>query len=83
LLEGGGFSEIETAELEVVLEYDSPEDFTDFIREIAPPISALIAAGPSEKEGEAWNAITEAVRDASDADQVRFSNQVLVAAGRA
>jgi ubiquinone/menaquinone biosynthesis C-methylase UbiE len=83
LLEGGGFSDIEVRETEVVMEYDSPEDFTTFIREIAPPISALLASQPPEKQEEGWNAITEAVRDASDGESVRFPNLVLVAAGRA
>lgn len=83
LLEGGGFSEIEVDEIEVILEYDSPEEFTNFIREIAPPVSAMIAPHPPEKQEEAWNAITEAVRDASDGDKVHFSNLSLLAAGRA
>ena len=85
LLEGGGFSDVEVAELEVQLDYDSPEDFTTFIREIAPPISALIATGPEEKREAAWQEITEAVRDqATDDDgRVSMTNQVLVAAGRA
>ncbi len=83
LLEGGGFSDIEVDELDVLLEYDSPEDFTTFIKEIAPPVSAMIAPQPPEKQEEAWNAITEAVREASDGGQVKLSNQVLVASGRA
>jgi enediyne biosynthesis protein CalE5 len=83
LLEGGGFSDIEVDELEVVLEYDSPEDFTTFIKEIAPPVTAMIEPHPPEKQEEAWNAITEAVREASGGGQVRFSNLALVAAGRA
>ena len=38
LLEGGGFSDVEVEELEVTFEYDSPEEFTAFIRETIPPI---------------------------------------------
>ena len=83
LLEGGGFSDIQVEEEEVLLEYDSPEDFVTFIREIAPPITAMIEPHPPEKQEEAWNAITDAVRDASDGGQVRFSNLALVASGRA
>ncbi len=83
LLEGGEFSDVEVEELEVVLEFDSPEDFTTFVKEIAPPITAMMASQPPEKQEEAWNAITEAVRAASDGDQVRLPNMVLVASGRA
>ena len=82
LLEGGGFSDVEVEELDVVLEFDSPEDFTTFIREIAPPISALMASEPEERQAEAWQAITEAVR-AQAGESPSMTNQVLVAAGRA
>jgi enediyne biosynthesis protein CalE5 len=82
LLEGGGFSDVEVEELEVVLSYDSPEDFTTFIREIAPPISALMAGESEERQNEAWQAITDAVR-AEAGESVSLKNQVLVAAGRA
>jgi enediyne biosynthesis protein CalE5 len=84
LLEGGGFSDVEVDELEVVLNLDSPEDFTTFIRDIAPPITALIAQGPEERRDEAWQAITDAVRAQAGADgKLSLSNQVLVASGRA
>ena len=39
ILEGGGFSDVEVEEIELDFEYDSPEEFTRFIREIAPPVS--------------------------------------------
>jgi SAM-dependent methyltransferase len=84
LLAGGGFSDVEVEEAEVTFEWESPEDFTTFIREIAPPISAMIAPHPPEVQEETWAAITEAVREAAgDAGQVRFSSLVLLAAGRA
>jgi SAM-dependent methyltransferase len=84
LLEAAGFSEVEVEESEVAFEWQSPEEFTTFIREIAPPISSMIAPHPQEVQDEAWAAITEAIREATaDAGKVRFSNLVLLAAGRA
>jgi SAM-dependent methyltransferase len=84
LLEGGGFSEVEVEEAEVEFEWDSPEEFTTFIREIAPPISAMIDPHPQEVQDETWSAITEAVREAAgNGGAVRFSNLVLLASGRA
>jgi SAM-dependent methyltransferase len=84
LLSDGGFSDVEVEEAEVTFEWQSPEDFTTFIREIAPPISAMIDPHPQEVQDEAWAAITDAIRQvAGDDGTVRLSNLVLLASGRA
>lgn len=84
LLEGGGFSEVETEETEVLMEWPSPEEFTTFVHEIAPPITAMIDPHPQEVQDATWAAITDAVRGhAGDDGGVRFSNLCLLAAGRA
>jgi enediyne biosynthesis protein CalE5 len=83
LLEGGGFSEVETERAEVSFEWDSAEDFTTFVREIAPPISAMINPQPPDVQEETWGAITEAVREAAGDGPVNLSNVVLMASGRA
>ena len=84
LLEAGGFSDIEVEEGGVTMEWQSPEEFTTFIREIAPPINAMIDPHPPEVQDETWAAITEAIRQAAPDDgKVRLSNLVLLAVGRA
>jgi hypothetical protein len=84
LLEAAGFSDVEVEEAEVTFEWQSPEEFTTFIREIAPPITAMIAPHPQEVQDETWAAITEAIREAAgDGEAVTLSNLVLLAAGRA
>jgi enediyne biosynthesis protein CalE5 len=84
LLEAAGFSDVEVEEADVTFEWPSPEEFTNFIREIAPPISAMIDPHPPEVQDETWAAITEAIRQAAaDDGKVRFSNLALLAAGRA
>ena len=84
LLEAAGFSNVELEEAEVTFEWQSPEEFTTFIKEIAPPISAMIAPRPYEVQEETWAAITEAIRKASGhGGAVRLSNLVLLAAGGA
>ena len=84
ILEGGGFSDVQVEEVELDFEYDSPEEFTRFVREIAPPVSNLMASHPPETQDETWAAITEAVRaHAGDDGKVRMKNLALVAAGRA
>jgi enediyne biosynthesis protein CalE5 len=84
LLEGGGFSGVEVEETEVAFEWQSAEDFTTFIREIAPPITAMISPHPKDLQDETWAAITEAVRQAAGGDgKVAFTNLVLLAVGEA
>jgi SAM-dependent methyltransferase len=84
LLEAGGFSDVEVEETTVNFEWDSAEDFTTFIREIAPPVTAMIDPHPRDVQDATWAAITEATRQrAADDGSVGLSNQVLMAAGRA
>ena len=84
LLEGGGFSEVQVEEAEVVMPFESPEAFTTFIREIAPPIIAMIEPHPEDVQKRTWDAITEAAREVSAGDgTVTFTNQVLMATGSA
>lgn len=85
LLEGGGFSEVEVEEAEVEFTFASAEEFTTFIREIAPPVSAMMASHPEDVKAETWQAITDAVASqAAAADgSVTMTNLVLSATGRA
>jgi enediyne biosynthesis protein CalE5 len=84
LLEGGGFSDVQVEEDEVSFEWESPGDFTTFIKEIAPPISAMIDPHPEDVQNETWAAITEAIGEkADDSGKVSLTNLVLMAAGRA
>jgi ubiquinone/menaquinone biosynthesis C-methylase UbiE len=84
LLTDGGFSDVEVDQADVILEWESPEQFTTFVREIAPPISALMASHPADVQADTWAAITAAVREASGGDgPVRQTNLALLAVGRA
>ncbi len=84
LLGGGGFSEVKVEDVEVTFEWESPEEFTTFVREIAPPIRAIIDPHPEEVQDETWQAITDAIRQqAADDGSVKLTNLVLMAVGRA
>jgi len=84
LLGAAGFSDLEVEETEVTFEWRSPEEFTTFVKEIAPPIRAIIDPHPQEVQDETWAAITDAIRgEAADDGAVRLSNLALLAVGRA
>jgi enediyne biosynthesis protein CalE5 len=84
LLEAGGFSDVEVEEAEVSFEWESPDEFTTYVKEIAPPITAMIESHPLDVQDETWAAITEAIGALADDDgTVRTRNLALLAAGRA
>lgn len=84
ILEGGGFSDVQVEEAEVAFEWDSPEDFTTYVKDIVAPISALLAPHPEEVREATWAAITDAARGLADEDgTVRTNNLALIASGRA
>jgi SAM-dependent methyltransferase len=84
LLEGGGFSDVQMEDAEVTMQWQSPEDFTTFVKEIAPPIRAIIDPHSEEIQDETWQAITDAIRQqAADDGTVNLTNLVLMASGRA
>jgi len=85
LLTGGGFSDVEVEESSVTIEAESPEQYTQVIRDTAPPITKALEPHPPEVQAEAWTAVTEAARRHVGSDgRLRIKdNLVLLAAGRA
>lgn len=84
LLEGGGFSDVEVEQADVTYEFESPAQFTEFTREIAAPIRAMIEQHPQDVQAETWDAITEAAAEAGGGlGPLTLSNVVLLAVGRA
>jgi enediyne biosynthesis protein CalE5 len=83
LLEGGGFSGIEVEEIDLAMEWDSPADFTSFVKEIAPPVSNLLKPHPEEVQEETWAAITDACGEYVEEGRVRMENLALIASGTA
>jgi enediyne biosynthesis protein CalE5 len=84
LLEGGGFSDVKVEELELEMEWASPEECTRFTKEIAAPITAMVSQHPPDVQEATWDAITEAVRAHAGGDgKVTLKNLALVAVGTA
>ncbi len=84
LLEGGGFSDVQVEEAEVTMRYESGEQYTMFVREIAPPVTALMADQPPEVQDETWAAITAAAEERAGSDgTLELKNLVLLASGSA
>jgi SAM-dependent methyltransferase len=84
LLQGGGFSDVQVEELQVGFEWDSPEEFTRYVKDIVAPITAMVSKHPPDVQEQTWAAITEAAREHTAEDgKLRLENLVLLASGRA
>jgi ubiquinone/menaquinone biosynthesis C-methylase UbiE len=84
LLEGGGFSDVAVERDEVVYEFDSPEQFTAYIRAVSAPIRAMIEKHGGNAQEEAWDAITQAASDwGGGAGPLSVPNVNLLASGTA
>ena len=62
--------------------FASPEQATRWLRDVAPPITALVAGHPPEVQERVWSRATEAWAPFTTADgQVRLDNQALWVTG--
>ncbi len=84
LVADAGFRDVETGPVTVIYETASPEDFTQWTRDIAPPIANLIAGHPPEVQERVWRKVTEACAPlVTPEGRVRTVNQAIwVAATR-
>jgi SAM-dependent methyltransferase len=82
LVSGAGFRDVETGTVSVAFEADSPQEFTRFIRDVAPPFTALVAGESPHVQERVWRKVTEAWSPFVTADgRVRTENQAIWVAG--
>lgn len=65
MMEDAGLSEVATGTLKVVYETARPEDFTQLVRDISPPITALVDDAPASAAERVWEKVTDAWRPLS------------------
>ena len=49
-----GFRDAETGTVSVVFETDSPEQYTEFIRDVAPQLTTLLGDQPTAVQARVW-----------------------------
>jgi enediyne biosynthesis protein CalE5 len=73
-----GFRNVETGILNAVYETRSPEDFTQWAQDVAPPIANLLTGQPPEVQEQVWQKVTEAWAPFVTPDgRVRTENQAI------
>jgi len=78
LVEEAGFRDVETGTVPVIFETDSPERFTDFIRDVAPQLTTMLQDHPADMQDRVWGKIIDAYRRFEGSDgRVRTENQAI------
>jgi enediyne biosynthesis protein CalE5 len=77
-----GFHDVETGTVQVIFETETAAQFTEFIRDVAPPFSVLLRDQTSEARERIWAKVTEAyARFANPTSRVRTTNEAIWVAG--
>jgi enediyne biosynthesis protein CalE5 len=78
LVEGAGFTDVQTGTVTAIYQTDSPELATRWLRAVAPPISSLVDGRPPEVQERVWAKVTQAWAPYTGADgRVRLENQAV------
>jgi hypothetical protein len=73
-----GFRDVETGTALVIFETDSPEQYTEFIGDVAPQLTTLLSGQRATVVERVWNRVTDAYRRFQGADgRVRKENQAI------
>lgn len=78
LVAQAGFRDVETGTVSVVFETESPEQYTEFIRDVAPQLTTLVGDQPASVQQRIWGKVTDAYRRFQDDDgRVRTQNEAI------
>lgn len=79
----GGFSGVAVERMEAAFEWQSAQDYRQFVEEVGGPIAALLAKVPEPRQAGVLRAIEEAAGAFAAGDgSVRMTNEILCVAGR-
>jgi SAM-dependent methyltransferase len=83
VLISAGFDDVAATPFTFPFRFPSAGEYTEFIREVAPPISQLIAERAPEKADAVWGQVTSAARArAANDGSITFDNEMLFVSGR-
>jgi ubiquinone/menaquinone biosynthesis C-methylase UbiE len=78
LVAEAGFRDVETGTVTAVYETVSPADFTQWLRDVAPPIVSLVKGWPPQVQERVWRKVTDAWAPLVTAEgRLRTENQAI------
>jgi SAM-dependent methyltransferase len=82
LVEAAGFTGVQTGTVTAIYQLGSPELATHWLRDVAPPITALVDAQPPEVQERVWAKVTQAWAPFTTAGRrIRLENQAVWVTG--
>jgi hypothetical protein len=77
-----GFQDVETGTVSVIFATETAAQFTEFIRDVAPPFSVLLKDQTPDARQRIWGKVTQAHARFADANgRVRTTNEAIWVAG--
>ncbi len=79
-----GFVDVHSENIKVIFEFDSPQDYVNFVQEIAAPVNMMLAKETDERKNEIWNSIKEEVirkHLENQTGHVKFDNESICVVG--
>jgi enediyne biosynthesis protein CalE5 len=83
-LEKAGFAEIKSETINVVFEFNSAEEYTEFNQDIAAPVRIMLANETEERKQEIWNTVTDQVKQRfvdKDTGRIKLANEAICIVG--
>ena len=82
LVSSAGFRDVRTETVSAVFETDTPDQFTQFVRDVALPITRLVADRPADVQEHVWARVTKTWNRFLDSDgHVRTHNEAILVTG--
>ena len=78
-----GFKDIEIERIKVTFEFDAAEEYTNFTKDIAAPVLAMLADQTSDRKELIWKAVTEAATKyvKNNTDSIVLDNEAICIVG--
>jgi enediyne biosynthesis protein CalE5 len=83
-LEKAGFAEIKSETINVVFEFNSAEEYTEFNQDIVAPVRTMLANETEERKQEIWNAVTDQAKQRfvdKDTGRIKLANEAICIVG--
>ncbi len=78
-----GFVDVHVESMSMVLQFATGEEYTEFMRDIAAPINAMVNGQPQDRQTELWGMIADAARELSNSGgSISMPNETILVAGR-
>lgn len=78
-----GFRDVQLEATEMILEMPSTQAYVSELRDVAPPLRAMLAQQPAQRQEDVWQAIAQAAQQHAQPDgTLRMANETMIAVGR-